>query len=249
MTLQKVAIVIGSGQGIGAGCARSLAEAGFRVVLMSPSERSVALAKELGGVGIRGSLLDDHDIKALVDLAQQTYGRIDAVVNNMGHGGALPGPISSTVYDKSFEANLLEIEDAVWHEGLDMYLLGVIRVARLVTPMMVAQRSGSIVNISSMNAPEPRPAYPMSVLRLALHGFTKLFADRYAPYGVRMNDLLPGFCDNVTLSQTALDSIPMGRPARMDEIGRACVFLASGASSYMTGQNLLVDGGLNRAVR
>jgi len=249
MTLQRIAVVTGSGQGIGAGCARSLAEAGFKVVLMSPSERSVVLAKELGGVGMRGSLLDDRDLKALIDLAQKSYGRIDAVVNNMGHGGGLPGPIEKIVYDKSFEGKLLEIDDAIWHESLDMYLLAVVRVVRLVTPIMIAQRSGSIVNISSMNALEPRPTYPMSVLRLALHGFTKLFADRYAPYGVRMNDLLPGFCENVTLSQTALDSIPMARPARMDEIGRACVFLASDASSYMTGQNILVDGGVNRGVR
>jgi NAD(P)-dependent dehydrogenase (short-subunit alcohol dehydrogenase family) len=130
-----------------------------------------------------------------------------------------------------------------------MYVLAIIRIARLVTPTMIAQRVGSIVNISSMNATEPRAMYPMSVLRLALHGFTKLFADRYAPYGVRMNNLLPGFCDNVPLSRAALDSIPMARPARMDEIGRACVFLASDASSYMTGQNMLVDGGINRSIR
>jgi NAD(P)-dependent dehydrogenase (short-subunit alcohol dehydrogenase family) len=249
MTLQRVAIVTGSGQGIGEGCARSLAEAGFKVVLMSPSERSVELARELDGIGMRGSVLENRDLEALVSLARTNYGRIDAVVNNMGHGGGLPGPIGKITYDKSFEGKLLEIDDALWHESLDMYVLAVVRIARLVTPIMIAQRGGSIVNISSMNAPEPRAMYPMSVLRLSLHGFTKLFADRYAPHGVRMNNLLPGFCENVPLSQGALDSIPMARPARMDEIGRACVYLASDASSYMTGQNMLVDGGVNRGVR
>jgi NAD(P)-dependent dehydrogenase (short-subunit alcohol dehydrogenase family) len=246
--IQRVAVVTGSGQGIGAGCARNLAAAGFKVLLMSPSDRSVELAKELGGIGIRGSVLNVRDLASLVDLAKEQYGRIDVVVNNMGHGGGLPTEVEKIVFDKSFEGPLLEIDDATWHESLDMYVLAAIRISRLVTPVMISQGAGSIVNISSMNALEPRPMYPMSVLRLALHGFTKLFADRYGRYGVRMNNLLPGFCENVPLSQSAMDSIPMARPARMDEIGRACVFLASDASSYMTGQNMLVDGGVNRGV-
>jgi NAD(P)-dependent dehydrogenase (short-subunit alcohol dehydrogenase family) len=114
---------------------------------------------------------------------------------------------------------------------------------------MVAQRRGAIVNISSPNALEPRQPYPMSVLRSALHGFTKLFADRYARHNVRMNNLLPGFCENVNFTGHSLEDIPMARPARFEEIANACVFLATDASSYMTGQNLLVDGGANRAVR
>jgi NAD(P)-dependent dehydrogenase (short-subunit alcohol dehydrogenase family) len=89
----------------------------------------------------------------------------------------------------------------------------------------------------------------MSVLRAALHGFAKLFADRYARDNVRMNNLLPGFCENVNFTGQALRDIPMARPARFEEIASACVFLASDASSYMTGQNLLVDGGANRAAR
>ena len=96
---------------------------------------------------------------------------------------------------------------------------------------------------------EPRQPYPLSVLRGALHGFTKLFADRYARDNVRMNNLLPGFCENVNFTEQAIRDIPMGRPSRFEEIASACLFLASDASSYMTGQNLLVDGGVNRAVR
>jgi NAD(P)-dependent dehydrogenase (short-subunit alcohol dehydrogenase family) len=248
---RRVAVVTGSGQGIGAGCARSLAQAGFSVVLMSPSERSRNLARELGGVGLRGSVLDDADLNRLVELAIDSYGRIDAVVNNMGHGGSLPGPIERTTYDPRSERPLLEIEDRVWHESLDMYLMNVVRMARLVTPVMTRAGGGAIVNISSMNALEPRAMYPMSVLRGALHGFTKLYADRYARHGIRMNNLLPGFVQtgNVSLSADAQDSIPMGRIATLEEIGAACVFLCSAASSYMMGQQVLVDGGLNRAVR
>ncbi len=251
MSSLKVAVVTGAGQGIGSGCARSLAAAGFKIVAMSPSPRSKQVAESLGGVGLQGSVLEPSDIAALVDLAMGTYGRVDAVVNNMGHGGGLPDPVRKTTYDRNYEGPLLEIEDAVWHESLDMYMMNVVRMARAVTPIMIAQNGGAIVNISSMNAPEPRPTHPMSVLRLALHGFTKLYADRYAPYNIRMNNLLPGFVltPDAVLSEEAVDSIPMRRSASLDEIGNACVFLASSASSYMTGQNILVDGGLNRSVR
>jgi NAD(P)-dependent dehydrogenase (short-subunit alcohol dehydrogenase family) len=247
----RVAIITGAGQGIGAGVARSFAAAGYRVSLMSPSERSVKLAGELGGLGRQGSGLDPGDLHALVEETRARYGRIDAVVNNMGHGsGTPPSVTASTVFDPDRFPDPLAFPDETWHEALDMYVLTVVRMARAVTPIMVAQGGGAIVNVSSMNATEPRPGYSqMSVLRAALHGFTKLFADKYARHGVRMNNVLPGYCENVPMAEAALRSIPMGRTARFDEIGQACVFLASETSSYVTGQNLLVDGGVNRAVR
>ena len=245
----KIAIITGSGQGIGAGCARSLAKAGFKVSLMSPSNRSVELAQELGGIGRSGSVLEPNDLKALVEATFAKFGRIDAVVNNMGHGGGVPEEIKTVNYDPDFDGALLDLPDSLWHESLDMYVLSVVRIARAVTPIMLDQGKGSIVNISSMNALEPRAPYPMSMLRGTLHGFTKLFADRFARKGLRMNNLLPGYCENVNLSDHARSSIPANRPASFDEIGQVCVFLASDTSSYVTGQNILADGGLNRAVR
>lgn len=247
----KVAIITGAGQGIGAGVARSFAEAGYKVSLMSPSERSVTLARELGGIGRQGSALDNSDLKALVDATREAYGRIDAVVNNMGHGGGpAPSVTTGTVYNPDSFADPLAFPDEAWHGALDMYVLSVVRVARLVTPIMAAQGGGAFVNISSLNATEPRPGYAqMSVLRGALHGFTKLFADKYAASKVRMNNVMPGYCENVEMTEAALRSIPMGRTARFGEIGSVCVFLASDGASYMTGQNVLVDGGINRAVR
>ena len=99
------------------------------------------------------------------------------------------------------------------------------------------------MNVSSFTSLEPRAGYPqMSVLRGALHGFTKLYADRYAREGIRMNNVLPGYCENVAMTDGARRTIPMARQARFDEIGQTCVFLASDASSYITGQNVLVDG-------
>ena len=88
----RVALMTGTGQGIGAGCAREMAKAGYKVSLMSPSERSVNLAAELGGIGRRGTVLEVGDLQAFVDATMTEYGRIDAVVSNMGHGGTVPRP-------------------------------------------------------------------------------------------------------------------------------------------------------------
>lgn len=248
--MTKTAIITGSGQGIGAGIARVFAGAGWAVSLMSPSQRSVELARELGGMGKRGSVLVDADLAELVESTRARHGRIDAVINNMGHGSGEPTTQESTVYDPAHMTDPLDVADATWHAALDMYVLNVVRMARAVTPIMLAQGGGSIVNISSLNATEPRPGYAqMSVLRAALHAFSKLFADKYAAGNVRMNNVMPGFCENVPMSEAALRSIPMGRTARFSEIGQVCLFLASETSSYMTGQNLLADGGVNRAVR
>src|ERR1700731_4151772 len=212
----KVAIITGAGQGIGAGVARSFAAAGYKVSLMSPSERSVKLAQELDGIGRQGSALETSDLKTHVDATSRAYGRIDAVVNNMGHGGGpAPSVTTSTVYDPATFADPLAFRDEEWHGALDMYVLSVVRMARLVTPLMVAQGGGAFVNISALNAAEPRPGYAqMSVLRAALHGFTKLFADKYAAQNVRMNNVIPGYCENVAMAESALRSIPMARTAR-----------------------------------
>lgn len=85
----------GTGQGIGAGCAKEMAKAGYKVSLMSPSNRSIDLAKELGGIGRSGSVLVVDDLRVMVDDTMSEYGRIDAVVSNMGHGGSVPEAINT----------------------------------------------------------------------------------------------------------------------------------------------------------
>lgn len=249
MSENKVAIMTGTGQGIGRGCAIEMAKAGYQLVLMSPSQRSVELAEELGCIGRSGSVLNSDDLQALVDDALHSYGRIDAVVSNMGHGGGVPEEIKTVGFDPDFDGPLLELSDALWHDSLDMYVLSVVKLARCVTPVMIEQGGGAFVNISSMNAVEPRAPYPMSMLRGALHSFSKLYGDRYAKHNIRMNNLMPGFCENVNLSDLARRSIPAQRPASFEEIGQACVFLASDAARYINGQSILADGGMNRAVR
>ncbi len=249
MPAQKVALMTGTGQGIGAGCAREMARAGYKVSLMSPSTRSIELAEELGGIGRSGSVLDAGDLQAMVDDTMNEYGRIDAVVSNMGHGGTVPDAIKTVGFDPDFDGPLLELPDSLWHESLDMYVLNVVKLARIVTPIMIEQGGGNFVNISSMNTVEPRAPYPMSMLRGALHSFSKLFGDRYARHNICMNNLMPGFCENVNLSDFARRSIPAQRAARFAEIGKACVFLSSEDARYINGQSILSDGGMNRAVR
>lgn len=246
----KVAIVTAAGAGIGAACARGLAETGHAVVLMSRSGGAEALAGELGGAGMRGSVTEPSDLERLVGLAMERYGRIDAAVVNTGHGAGTSDYNAGSGYDARdpVERLLLEIDDADWHTGLDLYLLATIRMARLVTPVMQAQGGGVLLNISSFAAVEARPASPMSILRGSLHGFCKLYSDRYARDGIRMNNLLPGFMMNVELAESAARGIPMGRTATERELSRTVAFLCSADAGYITGQNILMDGGANRAI-
>jgi NAD(P)-dependent dehydrogenase (short-subunit alcohol dehydrogenase family) len=230
-------------------CARELAARDYRLVLMSRSDAAAKLAKELGGVGVEGSVTEPDDLKATVQAALDSYGRIDAVINNTGHvtGGGIDsvGP----VYDPDARGKLLELSDEDWHQTLDMIVLNVVRMARLVTEVMERQGGGAIVNISSFAGKEPSAAFPLgAAFRMALAGFMKLYADRYARAGIRMNNVLPGFMNNYTWDEPLLRTVPMGRPGSLDELANTVAFLLSDDAGYITGQSLLVDGGLNRGV-
>lgn len=234
MSDRPVALVTAAGRGMGAACARELASRGYRVALMSISGAAAELAGELGGLGLRGSVTEPDDLKALVDAAVERWGRIDAVVNNTGHPPTGP---------------LLELTDDDWHAALDLVVLNAVRMAKLVTPVMEQQGGGAIVNISTFSAYEPSPDFPLSsALRAALGSFTKLYASRYAKAGVRMNNILPGFIDSYPEEERIVEQIPAGRFGRVEEIARTAAFLLSDEAGYVTGQNLRVDGGLTRSV-
>jgi NAD(P)-dependent dehydrogenase (short-subunit alcohol dehydrogenase family) len=234
MTQTRVAMIVGGGSGIGAACARRLAEEGFVVAIMSSSGKGEALARELGGLGFTGSNLEPDDLKRFTDLTLEKYGRIDAVASSAGHGP---------------KGAVLDISDDDWQRGMEFYLLNVVRIARLVTPAMQAQKGGSFVNISTYAAFEPEEAFPTSgVFRAGLAAFSKLFGDRYASDNIRMNNVLPGFIDSLPEKDDRRVRIPMGRYGRSDEVAELVAYLASDRSSYMTGQNLRIDGGITRSV-
>ncbi|MEO0489004.1 MAG: SDR family oxidoreductase, partial [Cyanobacteria bacterium J06659_2] len=192
------------------------------------------LAKALHGIGVTGSNQVNDDLKRLIDLTVEKWGRVDVLVNSAGHGPRAP---------------LLELSDEDWHRGMEVYFLNVVRPTRLVTPIMQQQQSGVIINISTFAAFEPDPVFPTSgVFRAGLAAYTKLFADRYAAENIRMNNVLPGFIDSLPEKPEFLDCIPMNRYGKTEEIADVIAFLASDGAGYITGQNIRVDGGITRSV-
>ena len=230
----KVAIVTAAGSGMGAAAARRLAQDGHKVAILSSSGKGEALANELGGIGVTGSNQSNDDLKRLVDQVMETWGRVDVLVNSAGHGP---------------RDQILKITDQQWHSGLDTYLLNVVRPSRLVAPIMVQQKDGAIINVSTAWTFEPSPMFPTSaVFRAGLAAFTKIFADQYAADNVRMNNVLPGWIDSLPATPERRSSVPMQRYGTSEEIAATISFLASAGAAYITGQNLRVDGGLTRSV-
>ncbi|GAU81934.1 3-oxoacyl-acyl-carrier protein reductase [Bosea sp. BIWAKO-01] len=231
---QKVAIITAGGSGMGAAAARRLTKDGFAVAILSSSGKGEALAHELGGIGVTGSNQSNDDIKRLVDATVSRWGRIDVLVNSAGHGPRAP---------------ILEIPDEDWHRGMEVYFLSVVRSVRLVTPVMQAQRSGSIINISTAWAFEPDAMFPTSaVFRAGLASFSKIFADKYAADNIRMNNVLPGWIDSLPATDERRQRVPLQRYGRSDEIAGTIAFLASDDAGYITGQNIRVDGGITRGI-
>jgi NAD(P)-dependent dehydrogenase (short-subunit alcohol dehydrogenase family) len=234
MSAEKVAIVTAGGSGMGAAVAKRLAADGYKLAILSSSGKGEALAKELGGIGVTGSNQSNDDLQRLADRTLETFGRIDVLVNSAGHGP---------------RASILDITDEQWHTGLDVYLMNVIRPTRIIAPVMVKQKAGAIVNISTAWAFEPSSMFPTSaVFRAGLASYTKIFADTYAADNVRMNNVLPGWIDSLPATEERREAVPMQRYGKSEEIAATVAFLASEGAGYITGQNIRVDGGLTRSV-
>jgi len=219
---------------MGAAAARKLAGNGFEVAVLSSSGKGEALGKSLGGIGVTGSNQSNEDLARLIDLTMARWGRIDVLVNGAGHGPKSP---------------LLELTDAQWVSGMDIYLMNVVRAVRLVTPVMEKQKGGAIINISSAWAVEPSAMFPVSgVFRAGLAAFTKLYADQYGASNVRMNNVLPGWIDSLPAKEERRQSVPLQRYGTSEEVAATIAFLASDDGAYITGQNIRIDGGLMRSL-
>lgn len=230
----KVCLIIGGGRGMGAATAREMHARNYQLALMSPSDSCEILAAELGGIAHRGMAENQADLQAIFDKTMTAYNRIDALLIHVG------GPP---------KGDLLDIADEDWDKANQMIIKPVLRMSKLVTPVMRAQGGGSIVNITTFSALEPSLTFPTSsVYRAGVSAFTKLYSDRYAQDNIRMNCLLPGFTDSLDLPQKFADMAPMGRLAKAEEQAKAAAFLLSDDSSFITGQSLRSDGGLTRAL-
>lgn len=237
MNSKKVAIVTAASRGIGAGCAKELAAQGYTVSLMARSDRVLDLAQELDGIAIQGSISIFEDLERLVRVTLDKFGRIDAVVNSFGDP---PRP------------DLLDIDDLMWKDNFEMLFLSVVRIARLVTEPMREQGGGSIVNISACDSQEPELGTPFSgTLRIAMEGFTKLYAKRYRADRIRMNSVAPFF---VADSMAELkgwdvpDDLMWGRPATYSELAKTVAFLLSDNAKFITGTTLKVDEARSAAI-
>lgn len=230
----KVAMLTAAGSGIGAAAAEHLASEGYKIAILSSSGKGEALALRLGGIGLTGSNQSSADLQQLANSCIERWGRIDVLVNSAGHGP---------------KGDVVSLSDEQWQQGMQLYLMNVIKAVRVVTPIMQAQAYGSIVNVSSFATFEPDAQFPTSaVFRAALASYCKLFSDEYAPDNIRINNVLPGYIDSLAETEARLKQIPMKRYGTVAEMSSLIGYLASKDAAYITGQNIRIDGGLTRAV-
>jgi 3-oxoacyl-[acyl-carrier protein] reductase len=242
-----VFLTAAAGAGIGRAIAASFAAAGARVVLTDQHERRTLeaaeqIAAETGAdvVGIPLDVRDAEGIDAAIDAAHERHGRLDIVINNSGLNDLAP---------------IWEMDDAVWHKTLDISLTAHFRVIRRALRYMRDQRSGSIVNTSSiagwMGTNEGEAHYAAS--KAGVMGLTRAAAIECAPYGIRVNAVAPGLAMNAFLAkiydQSYIDNMvkrtPLGRAGTPQDVADAVLFLASEQAAFITGEVLCVSGGLH----
>ena len=235
----RVAVVTGGNRGLGFAFARALAEAGARVAIAArDGERSARAADELGVLAVPLDVTDPASVDAMVERVTTELGPVDVLVNNAG---------------TCFHRPALEVPDQEWREVWEVNVDGLWRCSRAVGAQMVERGTGSIVNIGSISAmivnrPQMQPAYNAS--KAAVHQLTKSLAAEWAPHGVRVNALAPGYTktemapvDEPRFRRHWIEDAPMERYATPEELGPSLLYLASDASSFVTGSVLVVDGG------
>jgi NAD(P)-dependent dehydrogenase (short-subunit alcohol dehydrogenase family) len=245
----KVAIVTGGARGLGRQASLALAEAGADVAICGRSTDGTAVVRELEAMGRKAFFLKvdvtkTGEVERFVEQVIRRFGRIDILVNNAGIG--------------TRGQSLENVTDEEWHELIEGILSSMFYMSKPVARYMITRgRGGVIINVSSMSAYvinnlTPRHNVPYCVAKAGVSHLTKGMAANWAPYGIRVNAVAPGFIPTELISALQkfpdimarmLAGQPIGRFGRMEEIKGPILFLASEASSYMTGSIVIVDGG------
>jgi NAD(P)-dependent dehydrogenase (short-subunit alcohol dehydrogenase family) len=241
----KVVLVTGSSVGIGAGIAKRFGQAGAEVVIhySSHAEEAQKVASDLAKLGgktlmIRADVSDRSEVQTMADEIIAKLGRIDVLVNNAG------------VYP---HANLVEMTEAEWDETIDVNLKGVFLCTQAAAKQMIERgEGGSIINISSIEAVNPAAGHShYTASKAGVMMFTMTAALELGPHNIRVNAVAPGLI-NAPQLPTAwpeglarwLSRVPLNRVGEPEDIGDACLFLASDAARWITGAHLIVDGGI-----
>ncbi|MCX6006011.1 MAG: glucose 1-dehydrogenase [Chloroflexi bacterium] len=242
----KVAIVTGASRGIGKAIALEMAKSGADLVVVS---RKIAdlekTADEIKAMGRKAIAVAAHigrleDIATVVAKAKEAYGKIDILVNNAATNPTMDSALDAT--------------DRAWDSIMNLNLKGLFFLAQAVAKVMKEHGGGVIINVSSVAGvtPDILPIY--SISKAGVNMATKVMAQQWAPYGIRANTLSPGqtktqfseaLWGNPDIYKVIMDRTPLKRIADPQDMANAAVFLASDKSSFITGQNFLVDGGLS----
>ena len=240
----KVAIITGASRGIGESIARTFAAHGAKLVLAARKADAVqAVAADIGSdaLGVAAHTGHEDQCEALVAAAVERFGRVDVLVNN-----AATNP---------YFGPLLDAPAGAWQKTFEVNLQGYFWMARAVARHLRERSApGSIVSVSSVNALEAAPMQGVyGMTKAAVNSMTRTLAFELASSGIRVNAICPGIVEtrlssamtaNATILEEILRKTPLGRVAQPDEIAGAALFLASDAASYVTGQAIVVDGGM-----
>ncbi len=236
----KKALVMGASTGIGRAIAEVLVQEGAEVTICSRSlDKLQATAKEIGAPHVLTcDLAKEGEAKAVVEKALQKMGGVDILVTNTG------GPN---------KGNFAEISDGQWYDDFQGLWMSVVESLKVALPKMKANSYGRVLLVTSLAAKEPLSGLTTSNgLRAGLAGLSKSIANEYAPFGITVNLLLPGYTATDRLKELKLTDerikqmVPAGRLGEPRELADLAAFLASPRAGYITGQSILIDGGVTR---